>query len=277
MINPDNMTILEKIVAHKQQEVAKRRDLYPVKLLEKSIYFHTPVVSLREYLQREDRVGVIAEFKRQSPSKGGINLYASVEKVSIGYMQAGASALSVLTDEHFFGGKNQDLTEARKYNFCPILRKDFVIDEYQLIEAKSIGADAILLIAECLEAGRLAQLAKKAKELGLEVLMEIHSADQLAKLTDDIDVLGVNNRNLKDFSVSTQTSMDLYDSIPDSVVKISESGISDPNAIVELRRRGYQGFLIGEHFMASADPAKTCRELIRRVQHIEEILDNAIA
>jgi len=145
------MTILQKIVEHKKKETAERESVVPIKLLEKSIYMETPVVSLRKYLLREDKTGIIAEFKRRSPSKGDINPYASVEQVSIGYMQAGASALSVLTDEHFFGGKNADLTEARKYNFCPILRKDFVISEYQIVEARSIGADAILLIGECLE------------------------------------------------------------------------------------------------------------------------------
>ena len=135
------MNILEKIIAHKHKEVAQRRELYPVKLLEQSIYFDTPVVSLRKYLLREDKSGIIAEFKRRSPSAGDINPYASVERVSIGYMQAGASALSVLTDEHFFGGKNADLTEARRFNFCPILRKDFVIDEYQIYESAVLGAD----------------------------------------------------------------------------------------------------------------------------------------
>lgn len=271
------MTILDKIIAHKKKEVEQRRELYPVKLLERSIFFSTPVVSMTKYLQREDKSGIIAEFKRRSPSKGDINPYASVERVSIGYMQAGASALSVLTDEQFFGGRNEDLKEARKFNFCPILRKDFTIDEYQLVEAKSIGADAILLIAECLEKKELKKLAREAKKLGLEVLMEVHSADQLDKLNEYVDLVGVNNRNLKDFTVTIQTSIELYDQIPGEVVKVSESGINDPNAIVELRRIGYQGFLIGEYFMASADPPRTCREFIRRVNHIEDLLQNAIA
>ena len=221
------MNILDEIVAHKKKEVAERRQLYPIPLLEKSIYFQTPVVSLRKYLQRKDKLGIIAEFKRKSPSKGAINPYAKVEGVSIGYMQSGASALSVLTDESYFGGKNADLTEARKFNFCPILRKDFVVDEYQLIEAKSIGADVVLLIAECLEKEQLHQLAKTAKQLGLEVLMEVHGIEQLAKLSEDIDVVGVNNRNLKDFSVSIDTSLELAKAIPTEFVRISESGISE--------------------------------------------------
>lgn len=271
------MTILEKIVAHKQKEVAERKELYPAKLLEQSIYFATPTVSLKKYLLRPDKSGIIAEFKRRSPSKGDINAFASVEKVSIGYMQAGASALSVLTDKHFFGGSNADLTEARKFNFCPILRKEFIIDEYQLIEAKSIGADVILLIAECLEKDQVLQLAKTAKTLGLEVLLEIHSEEQLGKLNEFVDVIGVNNRNLKDFSVSIQTSIDLFSKIPDDFLKISESGISDANAIVELKQVGFQGFLIGEYFMKSADPAKTCRELIKKVESLENLLQGAIA
>lgn len=271
------MTILDKIVAHKKTEVKERKELYPTKLLEQSIYFPTPTVSLKKYLSRPDKLGVIAEFKRKSPSKGDINAFASVEQISIGYMQAGASALSVLTDKSFFGGSNADLTEARKYNFCPILRKEFIIDEYQLVEAKSIGADVILLIAECLSQEEVENLAKEAKKLGLEVLLEIHSEEQLDKVNQYIDVVGVNNRNLKDFTVSIQTSIDLYSKIPNDFVKISESGISNANAIVELRQVGFQGFLIGEYFMKSANPPKTCRELIRKVIELENMLQGAIA
>ncbi len=229
------MDILDKIVAHKRKEVAERQELYPVKLLERSLYFETPVVSMKKYLLREDKTGIIAEFKRRSPSRGAINPYAKVEKVSIGYMQAGASALSVLTDEHFFGGGNADLMEARKFNYCPILRKDFTVDEYQLFEAKSIGADAILLIAECLEADKLKALARRARELGLEVLMEVHSAEQLRKYNEYVDLVGVNNRNLQDFTVSIRTSLELFDAIPAAAVKVSESGISDPGFILILK------------------------------------------
>ena len=144
------MTILEQIIEHKRKEVVQRKELYPIKLLEKSIYFSSPTVSLKQYLVREDKIGIIAEIKRRSPSLGMINAYVDVERTSIGYMQAGASAISVLTDQTFFAGKNEDLTIARKFNYCPILRKDFTVDEYQIIEAKSIGADAILLLANVL-------------------------------------------------------------------------------------------------------------------------------
>ena len=160
-------SILNKIIDYKKTEIEQRKALYPVKLLEQSIYFNTPTVSFTKFIKRKDKQGIIAEFKRKSPSKGIINNYADVEEVSIGYMQAGASALSILTDNHFFGGKNQDLSEARKFNYAPILNKNFIVDEYQIIEAKSIGADVILLIAECLDKKQIAAFTKLAKELDL--------------------------------------------------------------------------------------------------------------
>ncbi len=266
------MNILEKIVAHKTKEIANKKKLYPISLLEQSIYFNTPVVSMKKYLLRKDKNGIIAEFKRRSPSKGAINPHATVESVSIGYMQAGASGLSVLTDEKFFGGKSEDLTIARKYNFCPILRKDFVIDEYQLIEAKSIGADTVLLIAECLEAAKFKQLASTAKNLGLEVLMEVHSVGQLSKLCDDVTIVGVNNRNLETFEVNTQTSIELAKAIPEDFIKISESGISKAETILELQEAGYNGFLIGETFMKTANPAKTCLNFVQEIEALRKNL-----
>lgn len=271
------MDILEKIVAHKRVEVEKKKERYPVKLLEDSIYFNTPTVSLSTYLQRSDKSGIIAEFKRRSPSKGDINPYASVEQVSIGYMQAGASALSVLTDEHFFGGKNADLTLARKFNFCPILRKDFIVSEYQIVEARSIGADAILLIAACLEKQELDRLAAFAKKLGLEVLVEIHGVEELDKLSMHADVVGVNNRNLKTFEVNIGNSIALFDQLPKEMVKIAESGLNDPHAVVELKRAGFQGFLIGEYFMRDERPGDRCRAFIQRIDRLEKMLDGAIA
>src|ERR1044071_3705561 len=173
------MNILEEIIEHKRKEVEERKSLYPVKLLEKSIYFPSPSVSLRKYIQRPDKSGVIAEIKRKSPSKGVLNKNVSIERTSIGYMQAGASALSILTDKQFFGGNNEDLTTARKFNFCPIIRKDFTIDEYQIIEAKSIGADAILLIAAVLDPKLSQALTSFAHSLGMEVLLEVHDEQEL--------------------------------------------------------------------------------------------------
>ena len=259
------MTILDKIVHQKRKEVAERKSLYPVSLLEKTINFNRPIVSLKKSLIAPDKLGIIAEFKRKSPSKPSINLNAEVEKVSMGYIEAGASALSVLTDQEFFGGSLADLTEARKYNACPILRKDFIIDEYQLIEAKSAGADAVLLIAACLEKAEVKNLAATANDLGLEVLMEIHDTSELGKLNDHIDVLGVNNRDLRVFKTDIQNSVKIASQVPSGQIKISESGIKTAKDIVTLLTAGFDGFLIGEQFMKNADPGRACAELIQEV------------
>lgn len=264
------MTILEEIIAHKKKEVEEKKELYPVKLLERSVYFPGKAVSLKHYLSRKDKCGIIAEIKRKSPSKGVINPYISIERTSIGYMQAGAAALSILTDEKYFGGSNDDLTNARNFNFCPILRKDFIIDEYQILEAKSIGADVILLIAAALEPEKLKKLAIFARSLGLEVLMEVHNEMELKEnLHPEIDIIGVNNRDLKTFEVSIQNSIRLADVIPSSFMKISESGISDPDTIIELRTFGFRGFLIGEYFMHRSRPEKQCAAFIQRIREKE--------
>jgi len=261
------MNILEKIVEQKKKEVAERKSLYPVKLLEQSIHFASPAVSLKKYVQRKDLSGIIAEIKRKSPSKGAINPYVSIERTSIGYMQAGASALSILTDKEFFGGSNEDLMVARKFNYCPILRKDFTIDEYQIIEAKSIGADAILLIAAILEPQQAKELASFAHSLGLEVLLEVHSAEELyPPLFSEVDLIGVNNRDLKSFEVSLDVSRKLAGMIPKGVVKISESGISSTEAIDELRAIGFDGFLMGENFMKHSRPEVAAKEFIGKLR-----------
>lgn len=263
------MNILEKIIADKHREVAERSSLLPMKLLEQSIYFEGKVVSMKKYVTNPEKSGIIAEFKRKSPSKGMINGSASVEAVSIGYMQAGASALSVLTDREYFGGTSEDLKTARKFNFCPIIRKDFIVDEYQLIEAKSIGADCILLIAAALEPAKLKSLAAFAKSLGLEVLMEVHDGEELERsLCENLDLVGVNNRNLKTFEVSVDTSLALVDKIPSSFVKVSESGISDPVTMVQLKRAGFDGFLIGENFMKSSRPEQAAYNFIKEYRKL---------
>ncbi len=263
------MDILKKIISHKKEEVEELKELYSVKLLEKSTFFHTKPVSLKQYLLRPDKCGIIAEFKRQSPSKGVINHFVSVEETSIGYMQAGAAALSILTDRKFFGGDNKDLITARKFNFCPILRKDFIIDEYQIIEAKSIGADAILLIAAVLTPEQLNHLAAFAHGLELEVLMEVHNKKELkSHLNESVDLVGVNNRNLKSFKVDVNTSLLLSGDIPERFVKVSESGISDPVTVVRLKNAGYQGFLIGEYFMLHSRPGDACAEFIQKIRFL---------
>ena len=258
------MNILEKIIADKYREVAEKKSVIPVKLLEKSVFFEGSVVSMKKYVTHPEKSGIIAEFKRKSPSKGIINGSASIEQISIGYMQAGASALSILTDKEYFGGTNEDLKTVRKFNFCPILRKDFVVDEYQIVEAKSIGADCILLIAAALEPIKLKALAAFAKSLGLEVLMEVHDGEELERsLCEDLDLVGVNNRNLKTFEVSLDTSLSLVNQIPSGFVKVSESGISDPKTLIELKKAGFDGFLIGENFMKSARPEQAAYNFIK--------------
>ncbi|MCA6073580.1 indole-3-glycerol phosphate synthase TrpC [Fulvivirga sedimenti] len=264
------MSVLEEILAKKKAEVQERKALYSQKLLEQSIFFENRIVSLKKYLLREDKSGIIAEIKRKSPSKGVINQNVSIERISIGYMQAGASALSVLTDQTFFGGSNEDLKVARKFNFCPILRKDFIIDEYQIVEAKAIGADAILLIAAALTEREMKDLAAFAKSLGLETLMEVHNEEELEKgLNENIDLVGVNNRDLSTFEVSLNTSFELASKIPGSFIKVSESGISSPSQIVELKEAGFDGFLIGQNFMEQSRPERACAEFIEELSRLD--------
>lgn len=263
--------ILEKIINHKRQEVKNRKAIYPVALLEQSIFFQSPCVSLKRYLERDDRHGIIAEIKRKSPSKGFIQPHINVEELSIGYMQAGASALSVLTDEEFFGGSKQDLMTARKFNYCPILRKDFIIDEYQLFEARSWGADVILLIAAALDPELCRQLAKTARELGMEVLLEVHNENEIDQYAGDhISIVGVNNRDLNSFETSLDTSIRLSEKLPADMMRISESGINTAEDIVQLRKYGYRGFLIGELFMRSSRPHEAARQLIHDLDKLNE-------
>lgn len=261
------MKILETIKQQKVKEVEERKSLYPVKLLEKSMYFETQCVSLKSYISNEKHSGIIAEFKRKSPSKGNINLYADVEKITMGYMQAGASALSILTDETFFGAKKQDLPIARKLNYCPILRKDFIIDEYQIVESKAMGADTILLIAKILSPGVIYQFTDFAHQLGMEVLLETHTETEiLENINTTADLVGINNRNLNTFDVDIENSIRLAGMLPESVVKIAESGIESTAVIKELKNNGFSGFLIGEYFMRNSDPAAKCGELIKQLR-----------
>lgn len=260
------MNILDQIIAHKREEVRERKELVPVKHLEQGPWFSSPATSMKEHVRRADRSGIIAEFKRRSPSKGLINGNASVAETTRGYVAAGASGLSVLTDQQFFGGSSEDLMLARKNNSCPILRKDFTIDEYQILEARSIGADAILLIAAVLDPATSKKFADLAHSLGMEVLLEVHDeAELLMNLEAGADLIGVNNRNLKTFEVSTDVSKRLAPLIPGGIIKVSESGISSPEAIVDLRDHGYEGFLIGENFMRNAHPEVSAMEFMKKL------------
>ncbi len=247
------MNILETIVAQKRIEIEERKRLYPLALVEKGPGFNRNTVSLRGSLKKENSSGIIAEFKRKSPSKGVINGQADVQQVTVGYARSGAAALSVLTDVVFFGGSDEDLQQAR-ISAIPILRKDFMIDEYQIIESRSLGADVILLIAACLSTKMVRQLAVLAKSIGLEVLLEIHDKSELGHICPEIDIVGVNNRDLKTFLVDIRRSIELSQSIPEEKVRISESGLNTASDIELLRGAGYSGFLIGEKFMREPDP-----------------------
>ncbi len=260
------MNILDKIVANTASEVSARKELVSVKELEKSSWFDRTPLVLRDYILDPLKSGIIAEVKKKSPSKGIINDQVSVVEAATGYEEAGTSAISVLTDFAFFGGKMEYLTEVKEKVDVPVLRKDFIIDEFQLLEAKAIGADVILLIAACLAPIRLFELAKFAKTLGLSVLMEVHDLEELERsICSDLDAIGVNNRNLKTFDVSIQTSLDLVDRIPNDFVKVSESGLSTASVLKDLKAAGYHGFLMGEAFMKTKNPGQTMGELVRQL------------
>ncbi|WP_256003001.1 indole-3-glycerol phosphate synthase TrpC [Pedobacter deserti] len=263
------MNILDRIVLRKQAEVQEAKQSVSRAQLEASVYFNRSPHSFKDYLLAADRTGIIAEFKRRSPSKGVINDQASVVEVTQAYASAGASALSVLTDRDFFGGSPQDLLRARENNDIPILRKDFMIDEYQLLEAKAWGADIVLLIAAILSPLQITKLSSFAKQLGLNVLLEVHNQEELDRsLCEDLDAIGVNNRNLADFTVNIQTSFGLAERIPANFMKVSESAISDPETIALLKSAGFNGFLIGENFMKTRDPGAAMRSFVSQVKSV---------
>ena len=260
------MNILDKIAAHKREEVEQRKEEVPLEMLALLPNFERKCISMSEHL-RNSSSGIIAEFKRRSPSHPEINLKADVTEITAGYEKAGASAISVLTDEEFFGGSLDDLMLAREAVKLPLLRKDFIIDEYQIYEAKALGADVILLIAAMLDPQQIEHFSKTAKKLGLEVLLEVHNEEELERsILPDIDMIGVNNRNLKTFEVDLENSRKLAEKIPSEYVKISESGISETTAIKDLQKCGFQGFLIGGNFMATQDPGKSATDFIKELK-----------
>lgn len=261
------MNILDQIIAVKKIEVALQKEKISIAELEKSNLFGRRCISLKDKLKEKNNSGIIAEFKQKSPSKGIINSEARVEEVTRGYFDAGAVCLSVLTDSQFFGGSAENLKKAREANpEIPILRKDFMVDEYQIYEAKSWGADLILLIAACLEKEEAKKLALKAKLLGMEVLMEIHNEEELEIINEFVDFVGVNNRDLKTFTMDIETSVRLSKLIPDKFVKISESGLDNAKTIHYLRENGFKGFLIGESFMKTENPGEACKKLIEALK-----------
>ncbi|MFL5742036.1 MAG: indole-3-glycerol phosphate synthase TrpC [Flavisolibacter sp.] len=253
------MNILDTIIAHKKKEVAERKMQTSASSLEKGRYFSYPTRSLKQSLLDPSKTGIIAEYKRRSPSKGVINNRDSVESVTRMYSAYGASGISVLTDLEFFGGSLDDLLAARD-NGIPLLRKDFMIDQYQIVEAKAFGADVVLLIAACLSPSEVKELARNAKNLGLEVLLELHDGSELGHICEYIDLVGINNRNLKNFEVDLEHSVRMSKEIGDEFVKIAESGISEVKNIHYLRQHGFKGFLIGEYFMKQPDPGQAFKE-----------------
>ena len=256
------MNILDKIIADKKKEVTFKKESISMAQLEQSALLERNTISLAKAL-RNSPSGIIAEFKRRSPSKQAINYTSNVFDVAKGYENAGVCGMSVLTDGKYFGGSLDDLVMARSSCKLPLLRKEFIIDEYQLLEARAYGADVILLIAAVLTKNEIKQLSEFAKSIQLEVLLEVHNLEELQKsIMPSIDMLGVNNRNLKTFEVSLEMSKQLANQIPNDFVKVSESGISSVEAIKELKPYGYEGFLIGENFMKTENPSKSAKIFI---------------
>ncbi len=259
------MTILDQIVADKYKEVALNKGAVTINQLEQSVLFNRYSNSMAEALKQSDS-GIIAEHKRRSPSKGIIHADLLVNEIAKGYEDAGVSGMSVLTDQKYFGGTIDDLIMARSSCNLPLLRKEFVIDEYQILEAKANGADVILLIAAILNIKEIKQFSELAKQLYLDVLLEVHNEEELNKsIMPSIDMIGVNNRNLKTFEVHIETSEKLSSFIPNDFVKVSESGISSPDTIKALKMYGFEGFLIGENFMKTDNPGKSAEEFIKQI------------
>lgn len=260
------MTILDKIVQDKLKEVVLTKSVVPIKQLEQSFLFERQTFSLTNLL-RNSSTGIIAEHKRRSPSKSVINQSLNVQDIAKGYENAGVCGMSVLTDGKYFGGSLDDLIIARASCNLPLLRKEFIIDEYQIIEAKSYGADVVLLIAAILTRDEIKQYSELAKSLDLDVLLEVHSQEELEKsIMPSLDMIGVNNRNLKTFEVCLETSKILSENIPSDFIKVSESGISSVQAIKELKTFGYQGFLIGENFMKTENPGESANQFIKELE-----------
>ena len=261
------MKILDKIVEDKKIEINKLLSNSSISKLENSHLFSRKCISLKESIKNNNS-GIICEFKRRSPSNQNINYISSLSDVVSGYEEAGAAGLSILTNKKYFDGDTQDIIDIRDISNLPILRKEFIISEYQVIEAKSIGSDAILLIASILSEEEIIGYSSLAKSIGLEVLLEIHSEDELYKISgDDIDIVGVNNRNLDTLEIDLNNSIELYGKIPSKFVKISESGISEVESILKLKELGYNGFLIGEKFMKTNNPMESAYDFIKKIEN----------
>ncbi|WP_297983235.1 indole-3-glycerol phosphate synthase TrpC [uncultured Chryseobacterium sp.] len=258
------MTILDIIIARKKEEIAKAKSKISIEELKNSEFFGRPTFSLKETLKTKS--GIVAEFKRKSPSKGIINDKVSPLEVVSAYEKLGASGISILTDLDFFGGNFQDILEVRNFINLPILRKDFMIDEYQFYEAKSIGADVVLLIASCLSPNQVQEFTELAHELNLEVLLEIHTEDELKHFNKNIDLVGINNRNLKDFRVDLKHSVNLKNQLPKDVLSVAESGIYNVEDFKFLKEQGFDAFLMGEYFMKNENPGKAFENFLNEIK-----------
>jgi len=257
------MNILDKIVLRKKEEVKESKSQISINQLKDSEFFNRKTFSLKETLTSKS--GIITEFKRQSPSKGIINDKVSTIEVVSQYEKYGASAVSILTDKDFFGGSFNDIIKLRKQINIPILRKDFMIEDYQFYEAKSIGADVILLIAACLSPAQVKEFTELAHSLNLEVLLEIHSEEELAHINSNVDFVGINNRNLKDFKVDLQHSVNLKNQLPQGILSIAESGIYNEQDFLFLKEKGFDGFLMGEYFMKNENPGEKFGEFVSKI------------
>ena len=262
------MNILDNIVERKRAEVAERKQLKSLDMIMNDAGYTRKTISLVEGLSRPNASGIIAEFKRKSPSKGIINDQVDPVEVTKAYQDAGASAVSILTDEYFFGGNDQDLLRARQALDIPILRKEFIIDEYQVHEAKAMGADLILLIAACLSKEEVLRFSTVARSLGLEVLLELHDEDELEHVCDTVDLVGINNRSLKTFDVNIERSLKMASQLPKGKLKVAESGIDDPAQVKLFKENGYSAFLIGENFMKTNDPGMALNEFRNQIEMI---------
>lgn len=259
------MNILDRIVENKKKELVEKKQSTSIDMLAKSSYYERKTISLSESISFDNASGIIAEFKRSSPSKGVINNTVSPLQVAKDYQAAGASAISILTDVDFFGGSDDDILSVRDYIDIPILRKEFIIDPFQIHEAKSLGADIILLIAACLTPNEVRAFSALARSLSLEVLLELHDEDEIGHICDEVNFVGINNRSLKTFDVNIQRSLDMAKKIPSAKLKIAESGIDNPATISLFRENGYAGFLIGENFMKTADPGDALSNFIKSI------------
>lgn len=260
------MNILDTIVERKRIEVDERKKLRTLEMIKADACYTRKTISLVEGLSKPNASGIIAEFKRKSPSKGVINASVDPVEVTMAYQAAGASAVSILTDAYFFGGDDQDLLRARQVLDIPILRKEFIIDEYQVHEAKALGADLILLIAACLGKEEVVRFSTLARSLGLEVLLELHDEDELEHVCETVDLVGINNRSLKTFDVNIARSLRMAGQLPKNKLKVAESGIDDPAQVKLFRENGYSAFLIGENFMKTNDPGMALGQFKKEIE-----------